>query len=284
MDRLREWSTLAANAFNEFITAVASLLPKLLGALVLFFIGWLLARVLRGLTRKLIDILDKLLQRFSLTATSEYKRLRQTSSTLLSGFVYWLVLIVFLAASANVLQLEIFTRWFDALLVYLPKLLAGAVIIISGVIFGSAVRSMVTHTASGAGVNQSELIGRIAQFAVIISAFVIGVQQLGIDVSFLTDLVIVAFTVVAGAFALGIALATPLHISNLISVHSIRRNYQEGDEIVVGDFRGRILAIAQNAVVLETAQGETTLPAKLFAEMPVTKLLAQDHHDTAGTS
>ena len=279
MEQLREWSTLTANSLNEFFVAIAALLPKLLGALILFLIGWLLARVLRGLTGKLIDVLDKLLQRFSLTATAEYKRLRQTSATLLSGFVFWLVIIVFLAASASILQLEIFTRWFDALLVYLPKLLAGSVIIIGGIIFGGAVRSMVTHTASTARINQSELIGRIVQFAVIVSAFVIGIQQLGIDVSFLTDLVIVAFAVILGAFALGIALATPAHISNIISAHSVRRTYQEGDEIVIGEYQGRILAISQNTVVIETDRGETTLPAKLFAELAVTKILQKDPHE-----
>ena len=279
MDQLREWSTLAANSLNEFIAAIASLLPRLLGALVLFLIGWLLARILRGLTRKLIDVLDKLLQRFALTATPEYKRLQQTSAALLSGFVFWLVIIVFLAASASILQLEIFTRWFDALLLYLPKLLAGAVIILGGIIFGSAIRSMVTHAASSARFHQSELLGRIAQFTVVVSAFVIGIEQLGIDVSFLTDLVIVAFAVILGAFMLGIALATPAHVSNLISAHTIRRTYHEGDEIIIGEHHGRILAITHNSVVIESEQGETTLPAKLFADMPATKIVTQENHE-----
>jgi len=282
MEQLREWSALAANSLNEFIAAIAGLLPKLLGAIVLTLIGWMLARVLRGLTQKLIKTLDKLLQRFALTSTPEYKRLRQTSATLLSGFVFWLVIFVFLAASASILQLQIFTRWFDALLVYLPKLVAGGVIILSGIIVSSAARSMVTHAFSSARIHQSELFGRIVQFTVIISAFAIGIEQLGIDVSFLTDIVIVIFAVTLGAFALGIALATPMHISNLISAQGLRRNYHEGDEIIVAEHRGRILAITQNSVVIETADGETTLPAKMFSELPVSKILPQDSHAEQG--
>ncbi|MBI1424717.1 MAG: hypothetical protein GC149_14825 [Gammaproteobacteria bacterium] len=278
MEQLREWSALAANSLNEFITAIAGLLPKLLGALILFLIGWLLARILRGLTQKLINALDRLLQRFALTATAEYKRLRQTSTSLLSGFVFWLVIFVFLAAAASILQLQIFTRWFDALLLYLPKLIAGSVIILSGVIVSSAARSMVTHAVSSARIHQSELFGRIVQITVIIAAFAIGIGQLGIDVSFLTDLVMVVFAVTLGAFALGIALATPLHISNLISAHGVRRSYHEGDEIIIGEHRGRILVITQNNVVIETELGETTLPAKMFAELPVSKILPQESH------
>ena len=279
MEQLREWSAIVASSLNEFIAAIAALLPRLFGALVLFLLGWLLARVLRGMTRKLIHVLDKLLQRFALTASPEYKRLRQTTASLLSSFVFWLVIIVFLAASASILQLEIFTRWFDALLLYLPKLLAGAVIILGGIVFGSAIRSVVVHTANTARFHQSELLGRIVQFSVVVSAFVIGINQLGIDVSFLTDLAIVAFAVILGAFALGIALATPIHISNLISAHSIRRTYHEGDEIQIGEHHGRVLAITQNTVVLDTEHGETTLPAKLFAELPATKIIQKESHE-----
>ena len=279
MEQLREWSSIAASSLNEFIAAIAGLLPRLFGALVLFLIGWFMARLLRGLTRKLIDVLDKLLQRFALTATPEYKRLRQTTAMLLSNFVFWLVIIVFLAAAASILQLEIFTRWFDALLLYLPKLLAGAVIFLGGIVFASAVRSIVTHTASSARLHQSELLGRIAQFSVLITSFVIGINQLGIDVSFLTDLAIVAFAVILGAFALGIALATPTYISNLISAHNVRRSYHEGDEILIGEYQGKVLAITQNSVVLDTQQGETTLPAKLFAELPATKIIQKESHE-----
>lgn len=279
MDQLREWGTIAANSLNEFISVIAGLLPRLFGAFILFLVGWLLARILRGLTRRLIDVLDKVLQRFALTATPEYKRLRQTSTTLLSGFVFWLVIIVFLAASANILQLEIFTRWFDTLIIYLPKLLAGAVIILSGIIFGGVVRSMATHAANSARFQQSEILGRVVQFTVVISAFVIGIEQLGIDVSFLTNLIVVAFAVILGAFALGIALATPSHVSNLISAHTVRRDYHEGDEIMIGEYHGRILTITHNAVIIETEQGETTLPAKLFADMPTTKIIQKESHE-----
>ncbi len=275
MDQLREWGVILSNSLNDFVLAIANLLPRLFGAIVLFVVGWLLARVLRGLTLKLIQFLDRLLQRFALTSTAEYKRLKQTTGTALSALIFWMVILVFIAASANVLQVEIFTRWFDALLLYLPKLLAGAVIIFSGAIFGSGVQSFVAHAAISARLHQAELIGRIAQFAIVISAFVVGVGQLGIDITFLTNLAVVGFGVILGAFGLGIALATPAHISNIISVHSIRRHYQEGDEIQIGLHQGRILAITQNMVIIETAQGETSIPARLFIDQPAAKLIAK---------
>ncbi len=279
MDHLREWGVILADSLNEFVMAIASLLPRMFGALVLFFVGWLLARVMRGLTLKLIQFLDRLLQRFALTSTAEYKRLKQTTASALSALIFWMVILIFVAASANVLQVEIFTRWFDALLVYLPKLLAGAVIIFSGAIFGSGVQSFVTHAASSARLHQAELVGRVAQFAIVITAFVVGAGQLGIDVTFLTNLAVVGFGVILGAFALGIALATPAHISNLISAHNVRRHFQEGDEIQITEHQGRILAITQNTVIIETPQGETIVPARLFTDQPATKLITKVGHE-----
>jgi hypothetical protein len=207
-----------------------------------------------------------------MTASPEYKRLRQSSSVLLSSFVYWLVILIFIAGATSVLKLQIFTRWFDSLLVYLPNLLAGAVIILAGIIFGTAARTLVTQMARSVQLSHSELLGRFGQFSVVATAIIIGINQFGVNVSFLTDLATVAFAVILAAFGLGVALATPGHVSNMISARQLQQIYQEGDEIAIGEYRGRIITISNNSVILDTEQGETTIPAKLFAEMPATKL------------
>lgn len=275
MEQLREWGAVAASSFNESITTLIAFLPRLIGALALLLLGWVLARILRGLTLRLINMIDRLLQRFSMTATPEYQRLRQSSAVLLSGFVFWLAVLIFAAGATSMLELRIFTRWFDSLLVYLPKLLAGAVIILAGIIFGSAIHSLVAQAARSVHLSHSELLGRIGQFTVVTTAIVIGANQLGVDVSFLTDLATVAFGVILGAFALGVALATPSHVSNMISARQLQRLYQEGDEIRIGEHQGRVVAISNNSVILDTEQGETTIPAKLFADMPASKLIRE---------
>jgi len=272
METLREWGAIAATSFNEFISTLMAFLPRLLGAVVLLLLGWILARILRGLTLRLIAVIDRLLQRFAMTASPEYKRLRQSSSVLLSSFIFWLVILIFIAGATSVLKLQIFTRWFDSLLVYLPSLLAGAVIILAGIIFGTAARTLVTQMARSVQLSHSELLGRLGQFSVVATAIVIGINQLGVNVSFLTDLATVAFAVILAAFGLGVALATPGHVSNMISARQLQRIYQEGDEIAIGEYRGRIITISNNSVILDTEQGETIIPAKLFAEMPATKL------------
>lgn len=272
METLREWGAIAATSFNEFISTLMAFLPRLLGAVVLLLLGWILARILRGLTLRLIAVIDRLLQRFAMTASPEYKRLRQSSSVLLSSFIFWLVILIFIAGATSVLKLQIFTRWFDSLLVYLPSLLAGAVIILAGIIFGTAARTLVTQMARSVQLSHSELLGRLGQFSVVATAIVIGINQLGVNVSFLTDLATVAFAVILAAFGLGVALATPGHVSNMISARQLQRIYQEGDEIAIGEYQGRIITISNNSVILDTEQGETIIPAKLFAEMPATKL------------
>ena len=72
-----------------------------------------------------------------------------------------------------------------------------------------------------------------------------------------------------GGVALAVSLGARDYIANLISGHTLQQTYRVGQRIRVGGFEGQILELTPTALVLQTAEGRTTLPAKMFVGEPV---------------
>ena len=61
---------------------------------------------------------------------------------------------------------------------------------------------------------QATLLGRIAQFVIMITAIVIGVDQIGIDITFLSIIAAILLSTTLGAIALAFGLGARRHVEN----------------------------------------------------------------------
>lgn len=268
-----DWQSALIETYQEFTHQAIAYLPQLLGALVLLLVGWMMAWLLRLLARKLIRGLDLLLLRTAQKRGVEQSRVR--SYTKLGGdIVFWSTLLFFVAASANMLEWKIFSGLTSALLTYLPNALTGLLIILVGFVLSNVARAAVLGTAESTGIAQAELLARITQVTVALTAMVIGVDQLGINVAFLTTTLIVVAGVFLGGIALAFGLGAKHFVANVIGVQTARKYYQLGELIKVGDFEGYLLEITPTLVILDTKQGRAAVPAKLFHEQ-VSEVIAE---------
>lgn len=69
--------------------------------------------------------------------------------------------------------------------------------------------------------------------------------------------------------ALALSLGAREYVANLIGGHYLRQRYSVGQQVRVAGYDGRILELTDTAVVLETAEGRASLPAKVFNEQPI---------------
>jgi hypothetical protein len=52
----------------------------------------------------------------------------------------------------------------------------------------------------------------------------------------------------------------------MLAAQTIAQAYHAGDVIRIGDIEGRLLRITRTSLVLETAEGQTLVPAKQFSD------------------
>lgn len=256
---------------------IAALAPSLLGALALLLVGWLLAKLLRALSHRLLQWSDSTLER--LLGPGRAARLRVgRSAGLLGAVVFWAVMLFFVATATQLLGLDAFTAWIARMLDHLPTLLAGVLIIGGGYLLSRFVADMV-HEASGLPVAQRGVAARAAQVTILTGAVLVGADQMGVKVTFLAIFVGAVAVAVAGGAVIAISLGARQHVANLIGAQQLRQSYAPGQAIRVGTIEGRILEINGHGALLESELGRVSVPGHLFSVQPVVLLAARAEAD-----
>lgn len=260
------WLKAFRTEFSDLFYQVATYLPRLLLAAVVMALGWLIARLVRTLSVRLLLGLDLLWQRLVAHKGLERLQPRYPPARVAGEILFWLVVLFFLAGAASILGLGTFVAWISKLTTYIPILLTGLLIIIAGIIVSSLLRELVASGAERAGIQRSDLLGRIVQITVLLTATAVGVDQIGINISFLSIIVGIALAATFGSVALAFGIGAQTYMSNVIAGHQVKQLYQIGDRLRIGGIEGTIIEIAPTKVILGTAKGRVIIPARLFEE------------------
>jgi hypothetical protein len=180
--------------------------------------------------------------------------------------VYWLVVVFAVMAATETLGLPVVTAWLSGVATFLPRVAVAIVIIALGTVAARVTRHVVTSTASGANVSSSERLGRVTELALLLGTALVAIEQLGIEISFLKATLLILF----GGLLLGASLAFGIGgrdlVANILSAHYVHRLYQVGQVVRIDGVEGRIVKIAETSVILECAEGDVSIPARVFAD------------------
>ncbi|MFN2308673.1 MAG: hypothetical protein ABR553_02900 [Gammaproteobacteria bacterium] len=285
MDSYADWAEQLRQGGLVLLERTLGYLPNLFAALALLLVGWVLARLLKAVSVRLLDGADRLWQRFVTRSSLPAGRLHRPPGKAVGSLVFWLVMLFFLTAAADILGVKVFADWLTRLVSYLPALIAGAVILLAGVFIGNLARDLVEAAAESADIAQSEFMGRGVQLAILATALLIGAEQIGIQVSFLTGLLTVLVAAVLGGTALAFGLGARHFVGNLLAARNLRQTLQVGQRLRIqtpaGDQAGLVLEVAATHVRLQTEHGECSVPAHLF-ELHAVELLPPEQAHAAG--
>lgn len=171
-----------------------------------------------------------------------------------------------LATSADGAVRPLLTAWLVQVWALLPRLLVAILIVVAGLVAGRIVRNAVTAGARAGRLARPDLLGRAAQFVVVVSAIVTGVDQVGVDSGFLTAIVAIALGSALGGTALAFAFGARTEVGNLVAMHYVRQVYRPGQFIRLGDVRGRIREFTKTTVIVAMDDGEAHVPGRLFSD------------------
>lgn len=154
--------TIITEPINRLLTQILEFMPRLIGAVILLLIAWILASVLRLIVSQVLKA-SKLDEKLSVQAGLEYKEQLPLAKTL-GDAVYWLVLLLFLPAILDALALEKFLQpvqtMIDKVLGFLPNLFAAGLILLVGWFIARIVQRIVTNLLAAVGADRlSEQIG-----------------------------------------------------------------------------------------------------------------------------
>jgi hypothetical protein len=192
LDRLR----------NSF-TQIGDYVPRFILALLLLFVGYLLARWLERAVERLLRRVrfNRLLERAGVMDAMERSGSHMQSSRVVGHLVFWTVMFIFLIVAANAAGFDSLAAVLPELVSYVPSALAAITIIIVGIVLGAFVGGLIM--ASAGMLRGGPTLARVGRGGVILLAVFMALQELGVA----TEIVTTAFAILFGAFALAMALA-----------------------------------------------------------------------------
>ena len=177
--------------------------PNLIAFLVILFVGYIVAKVLKGIVRKALEKMgtDKALHNSD--AGQYVERLTPGASPAngISRVVFWIAFAFVLTIAISALKIPAITAFMDNILAYLPNVIAAiAIFVVAAVVAGAAggaAAKLMGDTPTG------KLVGSIVPTIVLVIGMFMVLNQLKIA----EEIVTITFAVLMGSLGLGMALA-----------------------------------------------------------------------------
>ncbi|MBI2035180.1 MAG: hypothetical protein HYT12_00665 [Candidatus Liptonbacteria bacterium] len=199
------------SALNESLVSawdnfVLGYLPNLLGALIIFIIGLIVASGLRHLVWRIAELarLDSALVKFGVNEYTDKAGLKVDSGKLLGGLVYWFVFIAFLLAASDILSLTAFSSFLRDVLNYIPNVLVAVLIMLAAVVVANFLRGAVIAAVKSADMEAPHFLGSLTWWAVSVFGLFAALDQLGVAILGFVLQAFVVMLALAGGIAFGL--------------------------------------------------------------------------------
>jgi RNase P/RNase MRP subunit p29 len=93
------------------------------------------------------------------------------------------------------------------------------------------------------------------------AAVLMGLQQIGIDVSLITTTVLIVLSALVAGTALAFGLGAQSFVAQILAMHYVQKSFRIGERLRIEGIEGRIIRFTATAVILDTEAGEASVPA-----------------------
>jgi len=200
-----DWSLEPVRAF---LLRAGEFLPRILLAVVIVVVGWMVAKMVRfaiakGLRAVNFNVLS---ERAGIDAFLHDGGIRADTTEILALLFYWLVILASLVMAFNLLGLEYITDLLGRVVWFLPKVMVALLILAFGAYFARFIGNAVIAYCRNVHLQDAEILGRLAQYAILAFVVLIALDQVNVggEIVRQTFLIVLAGVVLALALAFGL--------------------------------------------------------------------------------
>lgn len=209
MNIFTSWGDAFTFSLQSIWISFIDFVPRFLFAIIVFVIGWIIGSVIGRAIEQVISALkvDKALESAGADNVMTRAGVRLNVGAFIGGIVKWFIIVVFLVASLDILQLTAVTDFLKTdVLGYLPNVIVAALILIIATVVADFMGKVVMASAKAGNVRSANFLGTLTRYAIWIFAFIIALGQLGIAAAYMQILFtgLVAMLAIAGGLAFGL--------------------------------------------------------------------------------
>ena len=256
------FSDAAAGAYEKMV----DILPEALLAILTVRVGWLIASVMYSICVRVMAFfaVDKLMAKTPLDRMLKNIGVNKHASEILGLLVFWMTILVTLVFAAEILNLPQVSSALAVVTAYIPQMIAAFLILIFGMLFAKFLQTIISQSLTQLQLGYEQTIGRVVQGIILIFVVLVAIEQLGLDLSFLTTnviLIVAAFLLILG---LSIVVGARTILENVLACQQLQRVLTEGQKVEIGELRGTVRSFTVSGVIIESEKGDTIVPATNF--------------------
>ena len=196
------------DATREFLHQTATFLPKLLLAMLVVVVGWLIAKAVRFAVERALRAINfnVLTERAGTDNFLRQAGMSGDTTTVFGLLAFWLVILATLIIAFNGMGLTYITDLLGRAVLFAPKLLIAMLIMVFGSYCARFVGNAVQNYCEDAQIPDAEMLGRLVRYGIMLFVVMIALSQVevGGDIVQRTFLIILAGLMLAIGLAFGL--------------------------------------------------------------------------------
>ena len=256
---------------TKMIDNIITMVPNIFTAIIIFIVGYFISKLVsRGLKKALeklkIDQLGDKLNEIDLVskANADIKL-----SKIFSKAIYYFLLLFFMVASAEALNMPAVSDVFKGIFNFFPKALTALLIIILGLLFAEFMRKILETTMKSLGISSAALIANFIFYFLFVNIFILALSQAEINTDFLSQNLSLIIGGIVAAFAIAYGLASKDVVANYVASFYASNHIEIGDRITVDGINGVVSNIDKSTVEIQTENSKVLIPLSKFMNQNV---------------
>lgn len=174
------WTLETTKALTNLWVGFLNFLPNLVGALIVFIIGWIVSVVVGKIVAEVLNRLkiNQIFEKAGWKEALEKAELKVKATDFIGAIVKWILVIVFLSASVEILGLKEFADAMNSVIGYLPNVVVAVLIFVITVIIVDIVEKVIRSAVEGVRVGYGRAVSSIVKWAVWTFAILAILKQL----------------------------------------------------------------------------------------------------------
>jgi len=202
---MRDQFNLFIESSQQFLNEIAIALPKILGAILILLLGWIIARLLKRLFVKFLNLvrLNYVTEKSGVDKFLKDGGVKVNTVEVLGTLFYWIIMLIVIMATLNSLSLTAASELFHEIMLYIPNIIVAIAILIIGIYLARMISQIIKTSLTSMQDKTSNLISQITYVAIIVLTVFVTLGQLNIAPTIVSS----AFQIIFGAICLSLALA-----------------------------------------------------------------------------
>ena len=208
MYNLQSWTDTVLLALSNSLSQFLNFLPKLVGSIIIFVIGLLVASLVKSAVMRILTMaqLEPFAERVGLSRLLRGMGTQITAQEVLGEIIRWAIILIFLVPASEVLGLPQLSNLINGLVNYIPNVVIAVIVLMVGAIFADILSEIVGGSSHAIGASTANVLAAISKWTVVVFSVLVALSELNVAPEIINDLVLgfVAMIAIAGGLAFGL--------------------------------------------------------------------------------